>query len=185
MFLDICFEAKHPAVLTRYALSVPFVNVHFCVTLQSEFPSKSFVANPADKWLQRPLSVHTMNVLPQCSRVRKSLFAISTFHIMRSDSGSRMSPFMDTSAPITAKRFSASIEIKSASKWFGVTEPVSIQMIPSGKGFAASLDRAHKAQSSGSRDKVGVRGSGSVQRQCREGGGSDIRGVVCVHHGGH
>ena len=37
----------------------------------------------------------------------------------------------------------------------------------------------------GSRDEVGVRGSGSVQRQCRVGGGSDSRGVVCGHHGGH
>ena len=37
----------------------------------------------------------------------------------------------------------------------------------------------------GSRDEVGVRGLGSVQRQCRVHGGSDTRGLVCVCHGGH
>ena len=35
-----------------------------------------------------------------------------------------------------------------------------------------------------SRDEVRVRGPGSVQHQCREGGGRGFSGLVCDYHGG-
>ena len=35
-----------------------------------------------------------------------------------------------------------------------------------------------------SRDEVRVRDRGTVQHQCREGGGRDYSGLVCGHHGG-
>lgn len=141
VFLDICREAHHPAVSTRSPQSLLSVEVHLCMALQSEFPGKSLVTNPADKWLQQcSLSVRAPSVLPQCRRIRKFHFTKSA-HFILCDG---MRPFVDTQPPITPKRFSAAIGIEAAFKWFGVTESVSVQILPPSKCFAASLGGADK-----------------------------------------
>jgi len=93
-------RTSHPAVCTDDVRPLFVIEVELTMALQTEFASKSLMAFPADKRLQRwSVAVRRPNVLFQRGET-------TTFHVAKSaDSEVRrvMRPFMGSAVPITAK----------------------------------------------------------------------------------